>query len=116
MPYLVAGRKPPSQPFFTPQPSTRLVSNEKTLQSEVPENALRFYMPAHYTAETELHEMFSKKRVRGEWFELTPQDIISVIGFLKQKGDLNRASADNEWLGKITLGHGNNQPATLDSK
>jgi hypothetical protein len=28
MPYLVAGRKPPSQPFFIPQPSTRLASNE----------------------------------------------------------------------------------------
>jgi hypothetical protein len=28
MPYLVAGRKPSSQPFFTPQPSTMLVSNE----------------------------------------------------------------------------------------
>ena len=76
---------------------------EKTLQSEVPETSLRFYMPAHDTAEKELHEMFSKKRVRGEWFELTPQDIISVIGFLKQKGDLSRASADYEWLGKITL-------------
>jgi hypothetical protein len=30
MPYLVAGRKPASQPFFTPQPSTLLVSNEKS--------------------------------------------------------------------------------------
>jgi hypothetical protein len=29
MPYLVAGRKPSSQPFFTPQPSTMLVSNER---------------------------------------------------------------------------------------
>jgi hypothetical protein len=77
---------------------------EKTLQSEVPETSLRFYIPAHDTAESELHEMFSKKRVRGEWFELTPQDILSVIEFLKQKGDLSRVSADFDWLGKITLG------------
>jgi hypothetical protein len=28
MPYLVAGRKPPSQPFFAPQPSTLWVSND----------------------------------------------------------------------------------------
>jgi hypothetical protein len=84
---------------------------EKTLQSEVPETSLRFYMPAHDTAETELHEMFSKKRVRGEWFELTPQDILSVIEFLKQKGDLSRASADYDWLGKITLGISTLRPA-----
>ena len=77
---------------------------EKTLQSEVPETSLRFYTPAHDSAETELHQMLADKRVRGEWFELTPQDILSVIGFLKQKGDLSRASADYEWLGKITLG------------
>ncbi|HZF00893.1 MAG TPA: GIY-YIG nuclease family protein [Methylomirabilota bacterium] len=77
---------------------------EKTLQSEVPETSLRFYMPAHDAAEQELHEMFSGKRVRGEWFELTPRDILSVIEFLKQKGDLSRASADFDWLGKITLG------------
>jgi hypothetical protein len=32
-------------------------NREKTLQSEVPETSLRFYMPAHDTAETELHEM-----------------------------------------------------------
>jgi hypothetical protein len=77
---------------------------EKTLQSEVPETSLRFYMPAHDTAEQELHEMFSAKRVRGEWFELKPKDILSVIEFLKQKGDLSRVSADFDWLGKITLG------------
>ncbi len=77
---------------------------ENTLQSEVPEISLRFYLPAHDTAEKELHEKFDAKRVRGEWFQLTPQDILAVIGFLKQKGDASRAFADYEWLGKITLG------------
>jgi hypothetical protein len=77
---------------------------ENTLQSEVPEVSLRFYIPAHDTAEKELHEMFAVKRIRGEWFQLTPKDILSIIEFLKQKGDLTRASADYEWLGKITLG------------
>jgi hypothetical protein len=77
---------------------------ENTLQSEVPEVSLRFYMPAHDTAETELHEMFSEKRIRGEWFDLKHKDILSVIEFLKQKGDLSRASADYDWLGKVTLG------------
>lgn len=76
---------------------------ENTLQSEVPEISVRFYLPAPDTAEKELHEMFDSKRIRGEWFQLTPQDILSIIGILKQKGDLNRAFADYEWLGKITL-------------
>jgi hypothetical protein len=35
MPYLVAGRKPSSQPFFTPQPSTMLVSNEMNLNLQL---------------------------------------------------------------------------------
>lgn len=77
---------------------------EKTLQSEVPEVALRFYIPAHDTAEKELHVMFDLKRVRGEWFGLSPEDVLSVINFLKQNGDLDRVSVDYQWLGKISFG------------
>jgi len=77
---------------------------EHTLQSEVPQVSLRFYVPAHDSAEKELHDMFAAKRIRGEWFQLTQQDILSIIEFLKQHGDLYRASADYDWLGKITLG------------
>jgi hypothetical protein len=77
---------------------------EHTLQSEVPDVSLRFYVPPHDTAEKELHEIFAAKRIRGEWFQLTSQDVLSVIEFLKQHGDLSRASADYDWLGKITLG------------
>jgi len=77
---------------------------ERTLQSEVPEVSLRFYMPAHDSAESELHEMFSGKRVRGEWFQLAQEDILAVIAFLKQHGDVSRASADFDWLGKVSLG------------
>jgi hypothetical protein len=77
---------------------------ENTLQSEVPEISLRFYIPAHDTAENELHELFAAKRVRGEWFEFAPEDLLSVIDFLKRHGDLPRASVDYEWLGKISFG------------
>ncbi|MDQ6632997.1 MAG: GIY-YIG nuclease family protein [Verrucomicrobiota bacterium] len=77
---------------------------EITLQSEVPEISLRFYIPAHDTAERELHDLFEEKRVRGEWFGLAPEDLLSVIEFLKQHGDLPRASVDYEWLGKISFG------------
>jgi hypothetical protein len=34
MPYLVAGRKPSSQPFFIPQPSSQLVSNDTNSKME----------------------------------------------------------------------------------
>ncbi len=77
---------------------------EKTLQSEVPETALRFYIPAHDTAEKELHELFAEKRVRGEWFGFNPDDVMVAIGFLKRAGDLDRVSVDYEWLGKISFG------------
>ncbi len=77
---------------------------ENTLQSEVPEISLRFYIPAHDSAESELHVLFAEKRVRGEWFGLAPKDLLSVIEFLKLHGDLNRASVDYEWLGKISFG------------
>ena len=77
---------------------------ENTLQSEVPEISLRFYIPAHDSAESELHDLFAKKRIRGEWFELAPKDLLTVIEFLKQHGDLSRASVDYEWLGKISFG------------
>ena len=77
---------------------------ENTLQSEVPEIALRFYIPAHDFAERELHDLFEEKRVRGEWFGLAPEDLLLVIEFLKRHGDLPRASVDYEWLGKISFG------------
>ena len=77
---------------------------ERTLQSEVPDVSLRFYIPAHDSAEDELHELFSEKRVRGEWFGLAPEDLLGVIEFLKRHGDLDRASVDYTWLGKISFG------------
>jgi Meiotically up-regulated gene 113 len=48
---------------------------EKTLQSEEPEIVL---LCAYWTdpdMEQELHSYFSDKRVRGEWFHLSPEEI-----------------------------------------
>ncbi len=74
---------------------------ERTLQSEVPETLLRFSIPAEETHERELHALFQHRRVRGEWFDLTTNDVFAVIAFLKEHGDPERASGDFHWLGRL---------------
>lgn len=76
---------------------------ERTLQSEVPETALRFSIPAEEAHEKELHERFSHRRIRGEWFELTEEDLVEALTFLKANGDAERANADIHWLGTLFL-------------
>jgi len=39
--------------------------------------------------------------MRGEWFELEPNDLVWVTTFLKQNGDVERASIDYQWLGTM---------------
>lgn len=48
---------------------------ERTLQSEKPTIDLLFYWSSYLIVETELHEYFADKRIRGEWFNLTDEDI-----------------------------------------
>jgi hypothetical protein len=49
---------------------------EKTLQSEEPAISIVFVI--NKDIETELHRRFKSKRVRGEWFQLSPEDIDSI--------------------------------------
>ncbi len=76
---------------------------ERTLQSEVPEIVLRFSIPADEIHEKHLHDHFDNKNLRGEWFALEPSELIWVISYLKQHGDLERASGNLEWLGQMFL-------------
>lgn len=48
---------------------------EKTLQSEEPEIEIITYRKTSEGTEQALHEMFSNKRLRGEWFNLNVEDI-----------------------------------------
>lgn len=57
---------------------------ERTLQSEKPTIELLFYFEATEDVETKLHNIFDNKRVRGEWFNLTDED----IQYIKQLGDI----------------------------
>jgi hypothetical protein len=74
---------------------------ERTLQSEVPQVQMRISIPAEEEHEKELHENFSGKRIRGEWFSLDADDLVHVVSFLKQNGDADRVWLDNEWFGII---------------
>ncbi len=51
---------------------------EKTLQAEEPEISLIAKWLAPAQVEKQLHTAFASKRVRGEWFELSPDDL-SII-------------------------------------
>jgi hypothetical protein len=53
---------------------------EKTLQSEEPEISLIFKKNVinPSTKEKNLHKKYSDKRIRGEWFDLTEQDISDI--------------------------------------
>lgn len=48
---------------------------ERTLQSEKPTIVMIWATEASYQDETFLHRKFSEKRLRGEWFELSDEDI-----------------------------------------
>lgn len=74
---------------------------ERTLQSEVPETALRFSIPANEEHEKALHARFAHRRIRGEWFELSAEDLVDVVSFLKAHGDAERVEADFHWLGVL---------------
>jgi hypothetical protein len=76
---------------------------ERTLQSEVPEIVMRFSIPADEAHEKHLHDYFESKNSRGEWFALEPSDLLWVISYLKQHGDIERAFVNHEWLGQVFL-------------
>lgn len=58
--------------------STNPRYREKTLQSEEPEVELVGYWPGTLAKELALHIQFSRKRVRGEWFNLTQDEINEI--------------------------------------
>ena len=51
---------------------------ENTLQSEEPEISMEAIYDGTRKIEEELHQKFSAKRVRGEWFKLDEGDVLSI--------------------------------------
>lgn len=50
---------------------------ERTLQSEVP--LLKMILICDNDVEKELHYMYAEKRVRGEWFNLSENEILDIV-------------------------------------
>lgn len=59
---------------FSLNPSHR----EKTLQSEEPDVFFESIFEGSLEDEEELHKRYAHKRVRGEWFDLTPDEIREI--------------------------------------
>lgn len=84
---------------------------ERTLQSEVPQVVLRFSIPGEEEDEKRLHDRFESKRVRGEWFALTNDDLLMIIEHLKTNGDVSRTIMDHSWLGSVYMASTSNRPS-----
>jgi hypothetical protein len=61
--------------------SNNPIHREKTLQSEKPSIELLHQFYARIKDEKELHNLFSTKRIRGEWFDLSGSDISKVFDY-----------------------------------
>jgi hypothetical protein len=57
---------------------------EKTLQSEKPTIEMILNIQTSIHVEKELHEMFKHKRIRGEWFNLTYEDLKEIKDYITQ--------------------------------
>ena len=68
-------------------------SREKTLQSEVPSIQLIDVFKGYGKLEKKLHSRFKDKRVRGEWFSLSTNDICSLKN--EFESDLSRYIENN---------------------
>lgn len=88
------------------------LKRESTLQSEVPQVALRFAIPCDEVLEIELHSKFAEFRIRGEWFSLSPKNCLEIIEKLTNAGDANRIIApDKAWIGQLFLTSLKDSPA-----
>lgn len=63
---------------FSKNPTHR----EETLQAEEPEVELLRKWPGSMQLELSIHALFESKRIRGEWFDLTEDDVDEICTFV----------------------------------
>lgn len=54
-------------------------AREKTLRLEQPNIKILFSVRGTFAYERMLHTYFKEKRIRGEWFDITPDEVIKFI-------------------------------------
>jgi hypothetical protein len=70
--------------------STNPTFREKTLQSQKPSIILVDKFPGTRKEERNIHKALSDKRVRGEWFAVSPEFAINTIFILTAKENLGK--------------------------
>lgn len=63
--------------------STNPQFRERTLQAQKPTIQLEHYWKGTWRIEQSLHEKFMPKRIRGEWFDLSSEDIAEIMSFFQ---------------------------------
>lgn len=63
--------------------STNPRFRERTLQAQKPTIQIEHCWKGTWRIEQDLHEKFMHKRIRGEWFHLTPEDITEIMSFFQ---------------------------------
>lgn len=64
-------------------------ARERTLQSEMPLLSLFWKVEGFEDEEVKLHEIFSDKRIRGEWFQLDESDVDFIKSLKWREGESN---------------------------
>ncbi|NOT90467.1 GIY-YIG nuclease family protein [Ferruginibacter sp.] len=63
--------------------SRKMIHRERTLQAQKPSIELIAYWISPKQVETQLHQMFKSKRLRGEWFKLSFADLKTIKKFME---------------------------------
>lgn len=58
------------------------IKRERTLQAEEPEIEILNIYKGGYSLEKKIHKYFENKRIRGEWFKLDNDDILTINDIL----------------------------------
>jgi hypothetical protein len=82
----------------SPQKRLQTLTRQPTLLPKPHNFQLLCESRMHYSLEDELHQIFSERRVRGEWFDLTEQDIenIRLYHFFENSKPCNTGSGQ-QW-------------------
>ena len=78
--------------YFKIGRSKNPLKREKTLQAEEPDIMLLFYIEASIQSEKILQQQFRLKRVRGEWFQLSIDDLMVLQEHFKVLKKENQSS------------------------